>query len=86
MKVVWDLWNYSLFMCQNEDKNEDKKPKVWFVLEIMRDERTNLLMQSITKSLVCLSLVLSRTNQNFCLWVHFRFRLGTRAAYKCRAQ
>ena len=66
-------------MCQNEDEIDRRRPKVRFVLEIMCDERTNLLLQSSTNSLVRSSQVLSRTNEKFRLWVHFR--LGTRTAY-----
>ena len=47
----------------------------------MYDKQTNLLMQSSAYSLVPLSQVLSRTNENFRLQVRFHFRPGTRTAY-----
>ena len=58
-----------------------QKPKLWFVLELMPDKRTDPLMYHSTKGLVCSLQALSRTNENFCLWVRFRFRPGTQTAY-----
>ena len=78
-------------MYQKEDENEDQGQRFGFVLEILRDERTNLLMQANTYRLfMCqyenkpedesflswhMNRLLTRTNENFCIRV--RFRLGT---------
>ena len=52
-----------------------RKPKLWFVLELMHDERTDPSMYHSTEGLVCSSQALSWTNENIRLRV--RFRPGT---------
>ena len=66
----------SMFMFQKRRRKRRRKPKVWIVLEFMRNAQT----KSSAKSLVRSSQVLSRTNENFHIRVRFRF--GTRTTYK----
>ena len=47
-----------------------RKPKLWFVLELMHDERADPSMYFSTEGLVRSSQALSRTNEN----ENFRFR------------
>ena len=54
-----------------------RKPKLWFVLELMDDERTDPSMYYSTEGLVRSSQALSRMNKNFCQRVRFCFRPGT---------
>ena len=58
-----------------------RTPKLWFVLELVHDERTDPSMYHSTEGLVRSLQVLSRTNENFRLQVRFHFRPGTRTAY-----
>ena len=66
-----------LFMFQNENEDENQSFRSFW-----RYERTDPSMYHITRGLVCLSQALSRMNENFRLRVRFRFRPGTRIAYK----
>ena len=52
----------------------------------MNDAWTDPSMYQSTEGLVFSSEALSRTNENFRLWVHFRFRPGTWTAYKRKKQ
>ena len=57
-------------------------PKLWFVLELVHDERTDPSMYHSTEGLVRSSQSLSWTNEKIRLRVRFRLRPGTRTAYK----
>ena len=63
-----------------------RQPKLWFVLELMHGERTDLSVYHSTEGLVRSSQALSRTNENFRLCVRFRFRPGTRTAYNHKSR
>ena len=58
------------------------RPKLWFVLELTHDERTDPSMYHSTEGLVRSSQALPRTNKNFRLRARFGFRPGTLTAYK----
>ena len=62
-------------------RKRKQKPKLWFVLGLINDERTDPSMYHSTEGLVRSLQVLSRTNKNFCLRVRFHFHPGTRTAY-----
>ena len=70
---------HSLLLCLDEKR---KRRKLWFVLELMRHERTDPSMYQSTEGVVRLSQTLSRRKENLSL--RDRFRPGTRTAHRIR--
>ena len=65
--------SYSLFMCQDEDENEDEDQRFGLFWKYCM---TNEPIQSSSNSLIRSSQALSKTNENFCLWFIFVFVLA----------